>query len=152
MPHTESKDAAEIAKLTKDDVLGFMDDYIMPSAPQRAKLSVHMRSQRISADGKEALLAAYGAAGLEPSADLKTLLGSSPTLDDLAAFVAKDLAGQQVASDKTEVVLRAVEAIRRPPAAREGVKLIDDVEAFRASLEVGPTSRPVEECVGPRRR
>ena len=123
----ERKDATEIAKLTKADIVAFADQYLVGSSSSRAKLAVHMRSQRINEDVEKRLRTSSlalpekleGNPGYAALREQLVELGNAPADVDAALQRARD------------------------DTLPDGVRLLESADAFRSAAEVGPPARPV---------
>jgi insulysin len=121
---TASVDAATVEKLTKKDMVEFYSQYISTSSSQRSKLSVHLEAQ---------------AKANEPSLDEKKT-AADKVLDEAKAALSVADSG-----------LRAVPQAPDVPADVKSVVdasqpvLIEDVHAWKASMQVSSAVRPVRD-------
>ncbi|KAJ7723946.1 Metalloenzyme, LuxS/M16 peptidase-like protein, partial [Mycena maculata] len=149
------KDAEFIKDVTKEDVLKLFLSDLHPASPTRAKLSVHMRSQkprqpRVSSAAAEAFTALVREKNLDgvtettwkdaPSGD------ENPQLPDFEKYwsgaVGGTAGGQDLLCMIPDLVARYPVPGESEDAPRPGVTYITDVETFKqglvASVDPGP--------------
>lgn len=118
-------------------MLAFFDRYVSASAPNRSKLTVHIRSQRLNADASSKLMAAVTSANLSISPELETQLSESPTFEQTAALLQEAYSSSQALPS----LLEQLEQIRWP-ALPEGTTEVD--KSLRKELALGPVAEPVQ--------
>lgn len=116
------RDAIEFAKLTKEDIVRFFEEYIKPTSGRRTKLSVLMRSQRYQPGDLDRLAEVVG------GEEVRKLIEGKPTLAQIRSFVAS------IASPETrEQAEGVVEELATLPALQDGVvEVIGSATNFRS--------------------
>ena len=149
---TGSKDVAELATVTKDEVLALFLSHVHPSSTTRSKLSVHSRSQQprpkhvsiAAAEAFERLVQEAGIAvdGISWREDF------AADAEPLASDFTKHWEGEAV----EKLLVALPELLEMHPARadsegalRDGVIHIEDPKAFRASLKVSEPPKPLVE-------
>ena len=154
-----------LSEISKAEIVDFFNTRVHHTAPERAKFSIHLRSkkprsQRVS----EAALAAFaqelvdqGKTTTDAVAGWKEeLLGSGePELRHASEYWTRALLQAGTPEDKTatEATLRRLEELARVHPAQsdyegtlsEGSKLIEDYKAYKSTLRVSDSPRPVVE-------
>ncbi|KMQ45885.1 hypothetical protein HL42_3385 [Trichophyton rubrum] len=130
-------DAAVLEDITKDDIIAFYRQYIDPSSPTRAKLSVHMKAQAsaslvASAEQKSAVLAKIeqflGSAGALVDTEkfkeaFKDITISSNNLDGIISTVHNHLTSVlQMAEDEATKLLEPAKGALPALLAQAGIK------------------------------
>lgn len=115
------RDAEEFAKLTKDDIVEFFEEFIKPSSGTRTKLSILMRSQRYQPSALRRL------GEVMEGEEMRELIESKPTIAQLRSFIAR------VQSTKERIELESVlEEVVALPSLEEGVvEVIGSATDFR---------------------
>ncbi|KAJ7709455.1 Metalloenzyme, LuxS/M16 peptidase-like protein [Mycena rosella] len=150
------KDAEFLEGVTKEDVLSMFLSDLHPASKTRAKLSVHMRSQksrqpRVSSTAAEAFAALVREKGVDgvtetawndaPSGD------EQPPLPDFKKYWSGVLGGKEGGQDLLDAIPGLVAKHPIPgegeDAPRPGVTYITDVEAFRKGLTVSVDPGPM---------
>lgn len=149
------RDAAQLASVSKQDILDFFKAKIHPESKRRAKLSIHMQSQHVSQEVMDAANLLLSEAGVTPSQALQEQLKATPTplIDDLVTAVVGELeAAAKGTSDNESIAAASVSAsaeekLRKlhSPDTINGNKVFTDVKEVRGKLIVGPPSKPVSE-------
>jgi insulysin len=158
----DENDAKLLDEITKEDVLQLFMSNVHPSSKTRAKLSVHMLSQkprapRISLEAAEAFEALVREAnlGIEDPSAWRDVLGEPPfEATALGQFWLQSLADKP----QKEALLAAIPGLLKQfPVAGEtadaenatsstkDTTFIDDPAAFRASLKVSDDRSPMVE-------
>jgi insulysin len=155
------QDADFLATLTQQDVLDLFMSAVHPASPNRAKLSVHMQSQKprpkkighAAAQAFEAIVKTSGVLAPDSSGgwqDEQDEQDGEPTVDEYVAHW-KGLLEQQA---KAAELLAAIPAlVEKYPAEgeggadrrREGAAYIEDVDAFKKGLQVSADPKPLVE-------
>ncbi|KAK4701450.1 insulysin, partial [Phenoliferia sp. Uapishka_3] len=140
-------DAELTKKLTKADIQAFFHQYFFDSPEHRIRrLSAHLQSQKLQADALVALLPSLEALDVEvDKAQFGMFAQSKPTLESLKTFTAGFLASKGKSPEVIEEFVASLDKLAEPSPVPEGVKLITDVEAFRAEAERAPHAYPVAE-------
>lgn len=136
-----------IESFTKADILEFFRDRISPSSASRAKLSVHLQSQHLSAQTAQKLpgiLAEAGVTDVPPEYIAMLSASPLPLLSDIEMAVPVELQKQGKA-DQTEKVLKAIRESHLPSSLGEGKEIINDAAEIRKRFSLGPHSAPTEE-------
>jgi insulysin len=141
-------DARVLEKVTKDDIISLFLSRVHPSSSTRSKLSVHLRSQkppppRMSAAAVEAFEALLKRPELAGRWKEELAGDETPIVDDFRKYwESQDIEPEILAAIPDLVVKYPME---RQAARMEGVTYIEDVEAFKKSLEISEESRPLVE-------
>lgn len=147
-----------IEKVEKREVVALFRERVHPKAPKRAKLSIHMQSQkprppRISAKAVEAFEVLVGEAGI--SVDLAATKDEfdqeRPVAADFLKRWSDVLTEDAVSIDVAKDLLGRVPALMEQYPVRDenvysclaDVTRVDDIRAFKASLDVSPPPRPL---------
>ncbi|KAF7323964.1 Insulin-degrading enzyme [Mycena kentingensis (nom. inval.)] len=142
--------AAHIGSVTKEDVLKMFLEYVHPSSPTRAKLSIHIKSTKprqprvspAAADAFSALIHSKAFPGVTDDAVSSAPNGDEPhELTDYRKYWEGMLGGIPDAALLLQEPLLQIIATHPVPGEgadppRPGVTYISDLEAFRAGLEV----------------
>lgn len=156
----EINDATQLETVTKADILNLFTTKVHSSAPTRAKLSIHLRSQKkpvqkLSSAALAALQQRLGEAGVsaETLASAAEFNGDTePTVPAAAKFLTELFSRlPNISKETTENIVKAIPELaeaHKPESAYEGtlkeeVVLITDPKAFKASLTVAPDPTPV---------
>ncbi|PWN23331.1 hypothetical protein BCV69DRAFT_280939 [Microstroma glucosiphilum] len=144
------RDVEALKKVSKSDVLELFMQYIHPSSPTRAKLSVHVQSQvkakMFSTQAAEALKAQLSAGGegtpQPPAEAWEMLLKGETSVDSVKEFVKSTLATAGAPEPMVAQVLGAVEALAEqfPAPVVEG----SEVEKSATSSTSADVSKTVE--------
>jgi insulysin len=149
-------DAKLLEQVTKEDVLSLFTVKLDPSSSKRAKLSIHMRSQKprpkhLSFAALNAFDGVLEDAGIDTQ-DWRGEIGAGdaeePPLNAAEQYWRKKLPVNKV----EELLKKLAQLVDEHPAEcdyegtlRPEVKLIEDVAAFKASLLPTPEPRPLVE-------
>ncbi|TFY75845.1 hypothetical protein EWM64_g8167, partial [Hericium alpestre] len=141
--YRRNEDADYIQNIKKADVISLFSEYLDPSSSKRAKLSVHLRSQKprpkhVSEAAMNAFVAHLAEAGV-PVDDVKWReeLEGEPAVSDFTKYWTGVLAER--AAENVNELLDAVDGlVQRFPATldaegtlRADVKLVEDLKAFK---------------------
>jgi insulysin len=168
---TDANDAEFLKTISKPDLISFFMQHVHPSSPTRAKLSVHMQSQKPPVKHVSEAAAGMFATMLQeaglllPSSDINWREGvmehGAPSVPDFLKFWGTSLSAQagpqtqpdpeKVAKAK-EIFEKLLELLARYPdegdsegKLREDVVLIEDVKKFKDGLEVTDLPKPLVE-------
>ncbi|KIY50747.1 hypothetical protein FISHEDRAFT_37782 [Fistulina hepatica ATCC 64428] len=148
------RDAALLDEITKSEVMDFFMAYVHPSSLGRAKLSVHARSTKVRIPHVSPAAAAafedlVRRADIYPATSWRDVLRDErPSAINFGKFW-MDVLGDKPEGKKLLQALPAILA-QNPVEGegddpkRPGVTYIDDVKAFKQSLQVWPHPKPVE--------
>ncbi|KDQ33027.1 hypothetical protein PLEOSDRAFT_1032530 [Pleurotus ostreatus PC15] len=156
-------DAKLLQEVTKKDVLTLFLTYVHPSSPSRAKLSVHMRSQKprppkISHAAAQAFEVLAQSAGISPedAQSWKDTLGEEDGPISSADFtkywvgVFGKLAAPLPQEKIQELVTQMQALAKKYPVEgededqpRPGVTYFEDASSFKSSLQVAPDPGPM---------
>ncbi|KAJ7112437.1 Metalloenzyme, LuxS/M16 peptidase-like protein [Mycena crocata] len=152
------KDAEFIKDVTKEDVLKMFLADVHPASKTRAKLSVHMRSQkprkpRVSAAAAEAfavLVREKALDGVTEAAWKDAPSGEeNPQLPDFTAYwsgvLAEKAGGDELLSTIPELVTKYPVPGEGEDTPRPDVTYITDIEAFKKGLAVSVDTGPMEQ-------
>lgn len=143
----KARDAKLIEGTTKAEVLAFYQERIKPSAPERAKFSIHLQSQHVSKKTIENVSKIMSEAGVtEVSEEFKALLASTPT--PLISAVEKAATAElekQGKADQTSKVIAALQESHMPANLGEKKEIITEASAVKARMLDSPPSFPFEE-------
>jgi len=147
----KAKDAEAIRSLTKQDIIDFHKQYLDPSSPTRAKVSLMMRSQHIPVppEALVSLSAELEKRGITPDPEaFGKFMETKPDLPSLHKFSDAWLTEKKASEqDKTEL-LALIDAVQTRTPVGKGVKLVEDLDAFKATLTPGPYAEPIEDYKG----
>jgi insulysin len=137
------QDAELLKNITKQDICSFFLARIIPSSPTRSKLSVHLHSQkaqpRISAAAADAFEALLGRPTIS-SVWKEENANREPVISEFVAYwKAQDI--------EPDILAAIPELVEKYPCAalKEGVTQIEDVGAFKKSLEISEEAQPLVE-------
>ncbi|WVR07976.1 hypothetical protein IAU60_005019 [Kwoniella sp. DSM 27419] len=160
-------DVAALRKLTKEDILSLLKEYIVTSSPTRSKVSVHLKSQM---SGNKALKFDLASAGslvenfakagiaVDQSA-VQQLLSTGPSLETVKKFAVGVIDAAETVADEVKQQLKAVvaslqgapeatPAVEGQEPAEQGVRksniYVEDLIAFKAGLIPSKAAFPVE--------
>ncbi|KAL0946537.1 hypothetical protein HGRIS_012745 [Hohenbuehelia grisea] len=153
-------DAPLIDEVTKDELVALFSSHVHPSSPTRAKLSVHMvsqkpRAKKVSSAAAQAfeVLAQNAGVPVDEAASWRDALGGEDATADFekhwfAVFkahpeVAKDGQAERLALEMRNLLDRYPVAGEDKDSPREGVTYIEDIPAFKSSLTVAPDPGPM---------
>ncbi|PFH54234.1 hypothetical protein AMATHDRAFT_53111 [Amanita thiersii Skay4041] len=149
-------DAQLLDSIAKEDVLSLFLTHIHPSSPTRAKLSIHMLSQkpprRISLDAAKGFAALVQEAGKEVSEnDWKEVMGTdgAASHEEFVRHWSRSLEGMNQASSLFENLPRLVEKFPVEGESDDPIQphpqYIQDAKSFKASLPVSADHGPLVE-------
>lgn len=156
--HRRANDADILSNITKDDVLKLFLSHVHPASPTRAKLSVHLQSQKpraktVSPAASEAFSTSVKGAGIAvDEAALNAEIGDQlPTLQDYLKFWKTALEKAGVGADTLIETLRGLPAIvdAHPVPGEEvggtvpGATYITSMKDFKRTLTVTEDPKPV---------
>lgn len=104
---------------------------VLPSGSLRAKIAVHMSSQRLQPSAISTL--DDSAIDEDARKKLESYLADKPTRAELISTMEKDLKGEEL-----ETMIKSVDVICQPASVPEGVELVTSREDFLKSLEIAP--------------
>ncbi|KAH9950182.1 insulin-degrading enzyme [Amylocystis lapponica] len=153
-------DADLVKTITKEDVISMFLSRIHPSSSSRAKLSVHLRSQKppaqkISNSAMEAFESLVTARGITVDGQRwrSELTGNGePLVSHFERYWQATLAGEPAVTPEVgkEIMASLPALLEQHPAPTEskgkikdGVVFIEDPKAFRASLKVSALPKPL---------
>lgn len=149
-----AKDAVELEKATKEEVVEIFMRHIHPSSETRRKLSIHLCSQvqgpKFDPASAMPIIQKLGEKGVPiPQEQVVQLMASNPGLEQVQGF-AKQVLSQVPLSeaDKTEI-LGMVAALgvaeEKEVPIRAGNVFINDIVEWKAGLNLGAAARPRRE-------
>jgi insulysin len=152
-------DANELKNVTKQDILDLFNSRIHPSSPKRAKLAVHLHSQKprpkkVSSAASQAFEALVQGAGVATVNGEHTLGTDQPSmLDYLKHWHGVLMEGGMAPERVKELLTKVPGLVEQYPAEGDdddsvvikGATYIKDVKAFQASLELSEPGRPLVE-------
>lgn len=156
---TAQREIEWLRKTTKADVVNLLNDRILPGAPNRAKLSTHIKSQYSGvkfdpASAQPLMMAFMKHSVVVDQAALGQLMATGPDLDKVKGFAkaAVDKAENLSAEARTELQemvagLKGIEVKQEANGEAkvgEGNVYIEDVLAFKAGLKASGVARPLE--------
>lgn len=147
----------QIKQTTKQEVIDVFMRYIHPSSTTRRKLSIHMDSQVKPADDlmtratklMETLVAKDVVVNEE---ELKALLATKPEVSAVQAFAKECIAKSSTKEEDRPSLDALVDALAEPSKettarVRESNVFVEDIVAWKASLQASAAARPVEALV-----
>ena len=150
----DENDARLLKDITKDDVLSLYLSHVHPSSTTRAKLSIHMHSQkppkRISIEAAQAFAALVKEAGYNiDDADWREIMGSEGAVTP--GEFTKHWTGLFDDIDKATSLLAALpELVQKYPVEGEGqdmvqqdAQYIQDFKTFKSGLPVSADQGPL---------
>ncbi|GHJ89944.1 hypothetical protein NliqN6_6346 [Naganishia liquefaciens] len=151
----QSRDAAILEQISKQDVIDVFMTYLHPSSRSRRKLSVHLNSQYqgVKFDPQRAMpmIQAFFMKGIPVSQQkLMVLMTSQPGVSEIKMFATDCLADAPALSPQDRTVLEgmigdlgSMVADDQETGAELRVtnKSISDIDAFKADLELSPPIR-----------
>ena len=152
---SESRDAAILEQISKQDVIDVFMTYLHPSSRSRRKLSVHLNSQYqgVKFDPQRAMpmIQAFFMKGIPVSQQkLMVLMTSQPGVSEIKMFAKDCLADAPALSPQDRTVLEgmigdlgSMVADDQETGAELRVtnKSISDIDAFKADHELSPPIR-----------
>lgn len=151
----DEKDAELLKGITKHDILSLFLSHVHPASPERAKLSIHMLSQKpqpknVSAaalrEFEELVHQANLGINASPWGDFVEG-GETPTLMDFGLYWKEVLAmkdgGLQILGQLPAIMEKYPVETKVQDAKLPGVTYIDDIKAFKASLKASTDPGPM---------
>ncbi|KZT27341.1 hypothetical protein NEOLEDRAFT_1176768 [Neolentinus lepideus HHB14362 ss-1] len=160
--HRRFRNAELLRCVTKRDVIELFDARVHPSASKRAKLSIHLRSQKpapkqvspVAMTAFEDLVRNAGVQ-VERSTSKEEFGKGNPTATEFVKYWQGELASRVVDQDTIKKLLAEIpHVVEHYPVpateggevdALEGVTFIEDVKKFKSSLTASPDPRPLAE-------
>lgn len=128
--------------------------YIHPSSPTRRKLSIHMDSQIKPTEdpvarAKALMESLAGKSVPVPEEEWQQLLTLQPSVEAVQAFARECIKASEVKEEEKTSLDALVSALAEPPRettarVRESNLFIEDVVAWKASLQCSAAARPIE--------
>ena len=128
---SDKEDAKLTEEITKDEVLAMFRERVLPSGALRAKIAVHMQSQRLQPSAMSGLDQSVLAEDAQKKLEL--YLADKPTREELISKIQRDTAGEEL-----EKMLKMVDVLCQPPPVPDGVELITSREEFIKDLQLAP--------------
>jgi hypothetical protein len=122
-------------------MLAFLDQYIVAGAPNRSKLTVHMRAAKLTADAAQRLFKVAEEQQVTLPEELKTSLSANPSLKSALESIEAFIKTSEASTEAAAALKKPIQELITPPN-REGVQYID--KTWRSTLQVGPAAEPVE--------
>lgn len=158
---------AHIKPLTKQDMIGFFNQYIHPNSPSRAKLAVYFVAQAKSDVSTQQISEVVATLGLDSKGSVKAAADLQARLSAADHDEEKEIAGLReyllhdlkVAEDKIDAAAEAWRKLHaqnaqasdvvkdaKPPSSNGTVpQVIDDVRSFKAGLAATAGARPAKD-------
>ncbi len=152
---TGDKDAAVLAKVSKQDIIDFFMRYVHPSSSTRRKLSIHLTSSykgaKLDQNKAQALVMAFKMKNVTTSdSEMMALMGSSPSLQDIQAYGKKCLAATKDLSEMDRAALeKQVQDLGESAGESEDVKVrssnvvVKDIVRWKAELIPSKAATPL---------
>jgi hypothetical protein len=122
-------------------MISFFATHVDPASSTRAKISVHLRAQRLAPVTVEPVLDLMKARDIEVAPALNEYIEGKPRVDQLRSFLETYLSERQVSESDSKTVLDKVDSLGEF-VAPEGAEVVYSGEEIRAAGQLGTPAKP----------
>jgi hypothetical protein len=137
----ERRDADLISKLSKSDMLEFVDEYLAVDSPKRSKVAVHMRGQKFTSEAANDLFKVALDHQVDLPEELKASLKDNPSLTSALESLEAHLKTIEIKPEAAKTLKASIRDLITPPE-KAGVTYVD--KSWRSTLQLGPAAEPAE--------